>query len=121
MRPGNIHLAARSDKVDAGQRDNCLQTAAREVEKLPNEVAVDCYTVSLLHMKTTIEQQMKRLQEELLAGLRRKVGLCSHSRLPRAVGTDAQSDTLGWDAKLLEEKLALPESFNPAGLLGMAH
>ena len=80
------------------QRDYGLQTAAREVEKLPNEVAVDCYTVSLLHMKGTIEQQMKRLQEELLAGLRRKVTMHSHRMLPCAVEINAQSDTLGRDA-----------------------
>ena len=33
-------------------------------------------------MKNAIEQQMKRLQEELLAGLRRKVWLHSHRILP---------------------------------------
>ena len=116
-----MHLAAPFDNVLMPSKDRALQTAAREVEKLPSEIAVDCYTISLLHMKTTIEQQMKRLQEELLAGLRRKVRLHSHRRLPCAVELDAQSETLGKVAQLLEEKLASPESFNPAGLLGVAH
>ena len=72
-------------------------------------------------MKTTIEQQMKRLQDELLAGLRRKVRLHSHRRLPCAIEMNRRSDTPGRDVQLLEEKLASPESFNPAGLLGMAY
>lgn len=71
-------------------------------------------------MKNAIEQQMKRLQEELLAGLRRKVWLHSHRILPCSIEMNGQSGTLGRDAHLLEEKLAFPDSFNPARLLGVA-
>ena len=50
-----------------------LQAAARDAEKLPNEVQLGCYTVSTHPVKAAIERQMKDLREEMLASLRRKV------------------------------------------------
>jgi len=51
----------------------CLQTSARDAEKLPNEVHIGCYTINTQPVKAAIERQMKELREELLASLRRKV------------------------------------------------
>jgi len=60
----------------------CLQTSARDAEKLPNEVHIGCYTINTQPVKAAIERQMKELREELLASLRRKVlpqfFLCAH-------------------------------------------
>lgn len=39
---------------------------------------VDCYTVSLLPIKAAIDEHMKKLQEALVASLRRKVHPLSH-------------------------------------------
>ena len=50
-----------------------LQAAARDVEKLPYEVQLGCYTISTHPVKAAIERQMKDLRQELLASLRRKV------------------------------------------------
>jgi hypothetical protein len=50
-----------------------LKTVARDAEKLPNEICVDCYRISLLPVKQTVDEHMKRLQEALVASLRRKV------------------------------------------------
>lgn len=51
----------------------CLQTSARDAEKLPNNIHIGCYTINTQPVKAAIERQMKELQEELLASLRRKV------------------------------------------------
>ncbi len=51
----------------------CLQTLARDAEKLPNEVHIGCYTINTQPVKAAIERQMKELREELLTSLRRKV------------------------------------------------
>ncbi len=34
---------------------------------------IDCYTVSLLPVKAAVDEQMRKLQEALVASLRRKV------------------------------------------------
>ncbi|KAG1663699.1 hypothetical protein FOA52_013267 [Chlamydomonas sp. UWO 241] len=49
-----------------------LKGAARDVERLPNDLKVDCYKVSLLPVKAAVEEHMKKLQEALVASLRRK-------------------------------------------------
>jgi len=49
-----------------------LKAAARDAERLPNEVKVDCYNISLVPVKTVVDEQLKRLQETLVASLRRK-------------------------------------------------
>ena len=51
----------------------CLQTSARDAEKLPNEVHIGCYSINVQPVKAAIERQMKDLRQELLASLRRKV------------------------------------------------
>ena len=51
----------------------CLQTSARDAEKLPNKVHIGCYTINTQPVKAAIERQMRELREELLASLRRKV------------------------------------------------
>ena len=48
-----------------------LKQAQRESERIPSEVTVDCFTVSLLPVKAAIENHMKLLQEALLHSLRR--------------------------------------------------
>ena len=40
----------------------------------PPPLQVDCYKLSLLPLKAAVEEQMKKLQEALVASLRRKVG-----------------------------------------------
>lgn len=57
-----------------------LTSAARDAERLPNEVAVDCYRINLAPLKSGIEEMMKRLREALGRGLRRKVAYLE--RLP---------------------------------------
>mmetsp|Transcript_17017 Transcript_17017/g.54247 ORF Transcript_17017/g.54247 Transcript_17017/m.54247 type:complete len:3325 (+) Transcript_17017:156-10130(+) len=49
-----------------------LKAASKEAEKLPPEVKVDCYSISLLPIKQAIDEQMKSLQEALVTVLRRK-------------------------------------------------
>ncbi|KAG2486208.1 hypothetical protein HYH03_015170 [Edaphochlamys debaryana] len=49
-----------------------LKAASRDVEKLPNEVRIECYKVSLAPVKGTIDEHMKKLQDTLVASLRRK-------------------------------------------------
>ncbi|MEW5298927.1 MAG: hypothetical protein WDW36_001997 [Sanguina aurantia] len=49
-----------------------LKAAAKDCEKLPNELKVDCYKVSLGPVKASVEEQMKKLQDTLVASLRRK-------------------------------------------------
>lgn len=49
-----------------------MQLAAKEAEKIPTEVKIDCYTVNLLPVKTAVEEHMKNLQEALISSLRRK-------------------------------------------------
>ncbi|KAJ9505745.1 hypothetical protein QJQ45_029246, partial [Haematococcus lacustris] len=82
---------ALSEVADWELNFKVLKAAARDAEKLPNEIkasalhpgtpctwgtvqqySVDCYTVSLLHVKACVDEQMKRLQEALIASLRRK-------------------------------------------------
>lgn len=61
----------------AGFESTCycclLQAAAKDAEKLPNEVQLGCYTVCTHPVKGAIERQMKDLREEMLASLRHKV------------------------------------------------
>nr|BBC28429.1 cytoplasmic dynein 1b heavy chain [Yamagishiella unicocca] len=49
-----------------------LKAASRDAEKLPNEVRIECYKVSLAPVKGSIDEHMKKLQETLVASLRRK-------------------------------------------------
>nr|BCL66104.1 cytoplasmic dynein 1b heavy chain [Volvox africanus] len=49
-----------------------LKAASRDAEKLPNEVRIECYKVSLAPVKNTIDEHMRRLQETLVSSLRRK-------------------------------------------------
>ncbi|GFR50179.1 hypothetical protein Agub_g12346, partial [Astrephomene gubernaculifera] len=49
-----------------------LKAASRDAEKLPNEVRIECYKVSLAPVKGSIDEHMKKLQEALVASLRRK-------------------------------------------------
>ncbi|KXZ45909.1 DHC7 protein [Gonium pectorale] len=49
-----------------------LKAASRDAEKLPNEVRIECYKVSLAPIKATIDEHMKKLQEALVSSLRRK-------------------------------------------------
>lgn len=50
-----------------------LKAASKDAEKLPNEIKVDCYKVSLVPVKAAIDEHMKKLQDALVASLRRKV------------------------------------------------
>ncbi|KAG2426397.1 hypothetical protein HYH02_014824 [Chlamydomonas schloesseri] len=49
-----------------------LKAASRDAEKLPNEVRIECYKVSLAPVKGSIDEHMKKLQDTLVASLRRK-------------------------------------------------
>ena len=49
-----------------------LKLCLRDSEKIPAEVKVDCFTVSLLPVKGTVDDLLKKLQEALVASLRRK-------------------------------------------------
>nr|ADI46856.1 DHC1bf [Volvox carteri f. nagariensis] len=49
-----------------------LKAASRDAEKLPNEVRIECYKLSLAPIKSTIDEHMKKLQETLVSSLRRK-------------------------------------------------
>eukprot|EP00976_Prorocentrum_cordatum_P042050 851759-Prorocentrum_minimum.AAC.1 len=49
-----------------------LKEATRAAEKLPLEVKVDCYNVSLQPVKQTIDDQLKQLQDALVNSLRLK-------------------------------------------------
>lgn len=48
------------------------QLAAKEAEKIPMEVKIDCYVISMVPVKHAIEEHVKQLQEALIASLRRK-------------------------------------------------
>lgn len=50
-----------------------LKAAAKDADRLPNEIRVDCYRVSLVGLKATIDEQMKRMKEALGTSLRKKV------------------------------------------------
>ena len=76
-----LTLFARLRGFNCSQHLYCcclLQAAARDAEKLPNEVQLGCYTVSTYPVKGAIERQMKELKEEMLASLRRKVRRFEH-------------------------------------------
>ncbi|KAK9815706.1 hypothetical protein WJX72_008353 [[Myrmecia] bisecta] len=61
-----------TDVADWDVNFRMLKAAGRDMEKLPNEVVIECYTVSLVAMKGAVEGQMRRLHDALLASLRRK-------------------------------------------------
>eukprot|EP00899_Mesostigma_viride_P029629 jgi/Mesvir1/9851/Mv22388-RA.1 len=49
-----------------------LKARAKGAEKIPSEVKVDCYTISLLPAKQAIDEQMKQMHDVLVGSLRRK-------------------------------------------------
>ncbi|GBG64465.1 hypothetical protein CBR_g44350 [Chara braunii] len=49
-----------------------LKSRAKDSEKIPPVIKVDCYTVSTLLVKSSLEEQMQRLHEVLCMSLRRK-------------------------------------------------
>eukprot|EP00878_Enallax_costatus_P024703 GHUV01026383.1.p1 GENE.GHUV01026383.1~~GHUV01026383.1.p1 ORF type:complete len:1576 (+),score=459.42 GHUV01026383.1:1611-6338(+) len=49
-----------------------LKQAAQDVDRLPNEVRIDCYKISLAPFKAYLEEMMKRLREALASSLRKK-------------------------------------------------
>ncbi|GMH35100.1 hypothetical protein BSKO_02968 [Bryopsis sp. KO-2023] len=49
-----------------------LKAAAKDAEKLPNEVKVDCYKISIAALKASTDELMKKLQEVLVSSLRKK-------------------------------------------------
>ncbi|KAL3130926.1 hypothetical protein ABBQ38_000251 [Trebouxia sp. C0009 RCD-2024] len=77
-----------------------LKAAARDAEKLPNDVQLGCYTVCTHPVKGAIERQMKDLREEMLASLRRKA--LTEKDEVEAFVADAQT-TLGNAATSIEE------------------
>lgn len=57
------------------------QAAARDLERLPQEIRIDCYRLNLGPFKAGVEDGMRRLREALGTVLRRKVG--SSKRAPQ--------------------------------------
>lgn len=57
-----------------------LKAAAKDADKLPNEVRLDIYRVSLLPLKAAIDEQMKKMKEALGSSLRKKVGFAGKAR-----------------------------------------
>ena len=51
-----------------------LKAAAKDAEKIPQEIRLGCYKISMVPMKSAVDDQMRRLQESLVSSLRRKVG-----------------------------------------------
>ncbi|WIA17572.1 hypothetical protein OEZ85_014399 [Tetradesmus obliquus] len=64
--------AAGGDVGDWELNLRMLKTAAHDLNKLPNEVRLDCYRVSLSPFKAYVEEMIKRLREALGASLRKK-------------------------------------------------
>nr|ADI46936.1 DHC1bm [Volvox carteri f. nagariensis] len=91
-----------------------LKAASRDAEKLPNEVRIECYKVSLAPVKSTIDEHMKKLQETLLSSLRRKASekdqiedFMKNGRelFQRQANTVEDIGASGQDAKALTAKL----------------
>lgn len=55
-----------------------LRAATKDADKLPNEVQVDCYRISVAPVKACVEEQMKNLQNSLIRSLRKKVTTFQH-------------------------------------------
>ncbi|GLI62890.1 cytoplasmic dynein 1b heavy chain [Volvox africanus] len=93
-----------------------LKAASRDAEKLPNEVRIECYKVSLAPVKSSIDEHMKRLQEALVSSLRRKTvtekdqieDFMKNGRelFQRQANTVEDIGVAGQEAKLLTAKLA---------------
>jgi dynein heavy chain 2 len=63
-----------TDVADFEANFKAVKAKGRESEKLPSVIRVDCVTVSTAPVKAAIDDQLQRLFEALLLGLRKAVG-----------------------------------------------
>ena len=61
------------DVSDWEKNFRILKLRGQDVEKLPNEIRVDCFLLNLIPLKTTIENQIQRLQESMFTYLKRSI------------------------------------------------
>lgn len=66
-------VAALQRMTDWQRNYDALRVAAREADRLPAEVVVGCFRVSLLAMRADVEVACRRLQDALTTALHSKV------------------------------------------------